>query len=219
MQAAQRKTEYRPSSAASGKRVVKMDGNVAYIRKGESTAPRGTSGTSHPVRVGSSKSAVSTNKSAASPAGRTTHPIRVGGRTNTAAPKSRETFRGDSARPMKKRVVHSGAAPKSSVIVNVNKAAAKQAKRVHTGVVSTIFVIFVGFCALSVLISRYAAISTIGSENSKIKSDINAVEVKIEELKVDMELQDNLENVRDTALNVLKMTYPDQSQKVYIDMS
>jgi hypothetical protein len=90
MQATQRKTEYRPSSAASGKRVVKMDGNVAYIRKGERTAPRSTSGTSHPVRVGSPKSA--------SGAKNATHPIRNGRLANAGSPKSREALRGNVTR-------------------------------------------------------------------------------------------------------------------------
>jgi hypothetical protein len=208
MQATQRKIEYRPSSAAPRKRIVNMDGNVAYIRRGERPASSGNkAGTTHPVRVGASKSAAAKGKTAS-------HPVRVG--------------RGVNASPVRGRVVRGGATPasKSSVVVSANAAAkqslnkaAKQAKRAHKGVVSTLFVIFAAFCALSLLISRYAAISAIGTENSKLKGDINALQVKIEELKVNMELQDNLEDVRNTALNVLGMTYPDQSQKVYLDMS
>lgn len=225
MQATQRKTEYRPSSAASGKRIVKKNGNVAYIKTGspKSTALRGDrigspkSTALRGEKTGSQRNAAYGGRKTAAPRGTlgVKHPVRVGG--------------GQSARTAGNRVVHGGAASKSSVIVNINKQAAKQgvrkapaaqkAKHMHAGVLSTIFVIFAAFCAMSLLISRYAAISAVGTENNKLKSSINDVQVKIEQLKVDMELQDNVENVRNTALNVLGMTYPDESQKVYLDMS
>ena len=235
MQAVQRKIEYRPSSAAPGKRIVKKDGNVAYIRTGSpgSAASRGVkagspgSAASRGVKAGSPGSAASRNvksgsdKSAALRGNRTVsakdtlgvrHPVRVGG-SSAKAPK---------------KTAHGGAAPKNSAVVRINTAAkqsvrkaaaSKQAKHVRVSVASTIFVVFVVFCALSLLISRYAAVSAIGSENNKLKNSINDMQVKIEQLKVDMELQDNIENVRNTAINVLGMTYPDESQKVPINMS
>lgn len=207
MQAAQRKTEYRPTPTSSGKRIVKKDGNVAYIRTGspKSTALRNKPGAQRNTEYNSRNTAAPRNTLGVK------HPVRVGG--------------GQIAKPAANRVVHGGASAKSSVIVSANaaakqtlrKAAPKQARRAHVGAVSTIIVAFVAFCALSLLISRYASIAAIGLENDKLKSSVNDLQVKIEELKVDMEMQDNLENVRDTALNVLKMTYPDQSQKVYLD--
>ena len=209
MQAVQRKIEYRPSSAAPGKRIVKKDGNVAYIRTGSpgSAASRG-------VKAGSAKSAALRDGRAVSTKDTigVRHPVRVGG-SSAAAPK---------------KAARGSAAPKSSAVIRINTAAkqtvrkaaeAKQAKRVLTGVASTILVVFVVFCALSLMISRYAAVSALGSENNKLRNSINDIQVKIEQLKVDMELQDNIENVRNTAVNVLGMTYPDESQKVPINMS
>jgi len=202
MQAAQRKIEYRPSSAAPEKRIVKKDGNVAYIKTGSpgSATPRG-------VKAGSHGRAVSTKDTIG-----VRHPVRVGG-SSAAAPK---------------KAARGSAAPKSSAVIRINTAAkqtvrkaaeAKQAKRVLTGVASTILVVFVVFCALSLMISRYAAVSALGSENNKLRNSINDIQVKIDQLKVDMELQDNIENVRITAVNVLGMTYPDENQKVPINMS
>jgi len=214
MQAAQRKIEYRPSSAAPEKRIVKKDGNVAYIKTGSPG-----SATSRGAKAGSPGSAAPRGVKAGyhgravSPKGTigVRHPVRVGG--------------GSAAAPKK---VRGGAAPKSSSVVRISTAAkqtvhkaaaAKQAKRVRTSVASTILVVFVTFCALSLMISRYAAVSALGSENNKLRKSINDIQTKIEQLKVDMELQDNIENVRNTAVNVLGMTYPDESQKVPINMS
>jgi cell division protein FtsL len=242
MQAAQRKTEYRPSSDAPGKRIVKKDGNVAYIRTGSqgsaalrgktgsqgSAALRGKAGSagsagSRAVKAGHQGGAASRGVSSAAAQGRKTaaskntigvrHPVRVGG--GSAGTAGKRIARGNAARGSS-AVVRINTAPKLSA----RKAAAlKHAKRIRAGAASTILVVFVAFCALSLLISRYAAISAIGSDNNKLKNSINDVQVKIEQLKVDMELQDNIENVRNTALNVLGMKYPDESQKVYIDMS
>ncbi len=174
MQAVQRKTEYRPS-APPRKRVVKIEGNVAYIGSGVKQ-PRG--------------------------------------------------FRDETARPQKDKAVRGGATrPGSSVVSspakqNVRKAAAADPKtKAHAGVASTIIVLFLAFCALALLVSRYAAVCVINSENSKIKSEITSLEARIEELKVDIELQNDLEYVRNTAIGKLGMTYPDQSQKVSLDMS
>ncbi len=99
------------------------------------------------------------------------------------------------------------------------QAAAAQAKHKRKGMASTIAVIFIAFCALALLVSRYAAICTINSENNKLKSDIDAIKVKTEDLRVQMELRDNLESVLDTAVNDLGMKYPGEEQRVHLDMS
>jgi cell division protein FtsL len=151
MLATQRKTEYRPAPP-SKKRIVKMEGNVAYISTGRSR---------------------------------------------------NEALRGRNAAKQKAR----------------KPVAAVKAKHTRKGIASTIAVIFIAFCALALLVSRYAAVCTINSENNKLKSEIEAVKVKTEELKVQMELQDDLENVLDTAKNNLGMKYPDQDQRIYLDMS
>ena len=95
----------------------------------------------------------------------------------------------------------------------------KQAKRTKTGFISTVFVIFVAFCAMAVLISRYVTICSIGAENSAIQEDIGSIETQIDELQIDMELRDNLEYIQDTAQNQLGMTYPNETQKVKMDTS
>lgn len=171
MQAAQRKTEYQPSPPR--RRVVKIEGNVAYISTGrqKSDASRAYD------------AAAARNKSA--------------GRAKAAI------------RPAK-----TGVRPRVSA-----RPAVKAKKRAHKGIASTMIVIFVAFCALALLVSRYAAVCIIDSENNKLKSDIISIEARAEELKADMELQSDLEHVRNTAVNKLGMTYPEQNQKFSLDMS
>jgi hypothetical protein len=149
MLATQRKTEYTRIPVPQ-KRVVKMDGNVAYI--------------------------------------------------NTGYPEN-EALRKRNAAKQKAQ------------------AAAVKAKHTRKGLVSTITVIFIAFCALALLVSRYAAICTIDSENDMLKSDIDAIKVKTEDIRVQMELRDNLESVLDTAVNDLGMKYPGEEQRVHLDMS
>lgn len=165
MLATQRKTEYRPAPI-SQKRIVKMEGNVAYI--------------------------------------------------STGLPKNKIVRENTGYRDNR--------APRINANKNARKPAAAMAeviaaKQAHKGVASTIIIIFIAFCALALLVSRYAAVCSINSENNKLKSEIKAVEVKVEELKVQMELQDDLENVLNTAVNDLGMKYPDKSQRVSLDMS
>ncbi len=142
MQTAQRKIHHSVRTAPK-KRVVKMDGNVAYINKGFA----------------------------------------------------------------KKKVIQPASAKK------------KNAKQKKTGVVSTLFVLFIAFCAMAALISRYAAITSIGSDNNELANSIKIVETKIEELEIDMELRDDLEYIQNYARQELGMKYPRQDQKIYIDMS
>lgn len=163
MQAVQRKTEYYSSPAPPKKRVVKIEGNVAYIS------------------TGSPKKKVS---------------------------RPSETAAGKRISPQVKKSVRPAAAVKPA-----------PKDHAHAGLASTIIVIFVAFCALALLVSRYAAVCIIDSENNKIKGEIASIEARVEELKADMELQSDLEHVRDTAINKLGMVYPDQSQKLSIDMS
>lgn len=87
------------------------------------------------------------------------------------------------------------------------------------GLASTLFVIFLAFCALSLLISRYAALCTIGVQNNVIVEDIAMLEGEIDKLQMDMELRDSVEYIQNTAQNELKMAYPTQDQKKTINMS
>lgn len=173
MLATQRKTEYARTPLPK-KRVVKMEGNVAYI--------------------------------------------------DTGSPKSQRAFWGESTGYSENdatRRQHADARKKSAAKQKAAKqaAAAAQAKNLRKGIASTIAVIFIAFCALALLVSRYAAICTINSENNKLKGEIEAISVKTEDLKVQMELRDNLENVLDTAMHDLGMKYPVDEQRVYLDMS
>ena len=148
MQAAQRKIAYETQSAPQPrKRVVKIEGNVAYISNGfaESTA-----------------------------------------RKPAAVVKT---------------------APKP-------KAVPRKAEQPRKGLVSTLFVVFVAFCALAVLVSRYAAASTVGRQNNDLEQSIASIENEIDALEVNLELKDNLVYVQQTAKQDLGMKYPDPDQMV-----
>lgn len=99
------------------------------------------------------------------------------------------------------------------------KTATKTAAKPRTGVVSTLFVLFIAFGALAVLVSRYAMVSSIGAQNNSLKNNIKQVEAKMEELKLDMELRDDLQYVQDTAQDELGMIYPTPDQKFHVDTS
>lgn len=87
------------------------------------------------------------------------------------------------------------------------------------GLASTLFVIFLAFCALSLLISRYAVLCSIGVQNNEIKEGIAMLEGEIDKLELDMELRDSVEYIQDTAQKDLRMAYPTQDQKITINMS
>lgn len=94
------------------------------------------------------------------------------------------------------------------------KAAPRKAEQPKKGLVSTLFVVFVAFCALAVLVSRYAVASSVGRQNNNLEQSIAAVENQIDALKVDLELKDNLVYVQQSAQQDLGMTYPDPDQIV-----
>ena len=98
-------------------------------------------------------------------------------------------------------------------------AAKKQAKRARAGLISTIFIILVAFGAMSLLVSRYAAVCSIGSANNSIEQSIKEMETQIEALRINIELKDDLQYVQNTAQNDLGMTYPTQDQIINIDIN
>ncbi len=147
MQAVQRKTAYETQSAPQTRnRVVKIEGNVAYISN------------------------------------------------NFAERKPKPAA---AVKPVQKPAAKPVAKPKA------------QHKK---GLVSTLMAVFVAFCALSLLVSRYAVACAVGTQNNDLKADIATVQTQIEALQVDIELKDDLMNVQQTAQGELKMTYPDPDQ-------
>ena len=106
---------------------------------------------------------------------------------------------------------------KQKVRQPVKRAKAKQ-KRSRAGLGVTMFVLLAAFCALALLVSRYAVICSIGSKNNELKQQITTIEGKIDNLAVELELKDDLEYVHNTAQTELGMRYPDQSQKVSISL-
>jgi cell division protein FtsL len=151
MQAVQKRVEYevRPS-VTPRKRVVKIEGNVAYISNG-----------------------FAAQKPRIAPAAKT------------------------AARP----------APRP---------AAKPAAKPKKGLVSTLLIVFAAFCAMSVMVSRYAVACSVGARNNELKESIAEVQTQIEALQVDIELKDNLAYVQKSARDDLKMKYPDPGQIVEI---
>ena len=93
-----------------------------------------------------------------------------------------------------------------------------QAKRSRAGLGMTMFVLLTAFCALVLLVSRYAVVCSIGAQNNALEQQIMTIEGKIDNLAVELELKDDLEFVHDTAQTELGMKYPDQSQKISISL-
>ncbi|MFA5676084.1 MAG: hypothetical protein WDA65_06130 [Christensenellales bacterium] len=87
------------------------------------------------------------------------------------------------------------------------------------GLASTLTVIFIGFCALALLVSRHAEIVRIGLQNNELTQKISALETKAEDLKLEMELRGTLESVAATARQRLGMTYPLNNQRMNIDLN
>ena len=185
MQTVQKKAVSGPKTARPQKRIVKMDGNVAYINSGfaqQKTRPTQARKTvARPAEASRPKSAV----------------------------KPRETVKlNTAARPRETSKLNTAAKPKTAV---------KPKQR--TSVASTLIIVFIVFCALAVLISRYLVVCSVGAENNTIEDEIAAIESEINTLQIDIELKDNLEYVLDTAQAELGMTYPSQEQKQYIDIN
>lgn len=161
MQSAQRKFDYEITQYPVRKRVVKMQGNVAYIS------------------------------------------------TDTDRPKPRPAA---PKKPSQKSKAQAAAKAKA-------EAMKRERAESRKSLVSTLVVVFVAFCALSLLVSRYAAICTIGAQNNEIKSGIQSLEAQIDSVSLDMELKDNVEEVQSKAQDDLNMSYPRQDQKISINMS
>jgi cell division protein FtsB len=98
------------------------------------------------------------------------------------------------------------------------KAAKAEAKHSRAGLGMTMFVMFAAFCALALLVSRYAVVCSIGAQNNALEQQIVTIEGQIDNLAVQLELKDDLEYVHNVAQSELGMKYPDQSQKVSISL-
>ena len=94
----------------------------------------------------------------------------------------------------------------------VSKPAAKPKAQQKRGLVSTLLIVFVAFCAMSLLVSRYAVACSVGAQNNNMEADIATVQAQIEALQIDIELKDDLSTVQQTAQGELNMAYPDPDQ-------
>ncbi len=98
------------------------------------------------------------------------------------------------------------------------KSAVKRRPKVKSGIASTLIVLFIAFCALTLLVSRYAGVCSIGSQNNEMRSQLKAIEAKIDNLAVDIELKDDIDYIHSSAQADLGMKYPDQSQRITIKL-
>lgn len=166
MQAAVNRTKEWTQPRATGRRSVKMQGNVAYISSDIVRQTRPETGTKTMPRT-------------------------------PAKPVDRP-----KAKPAAKTAV------KKSVMAQAQP---------RTGIVSTLIVVLIAFCALAVLVSRYAAVCAIGTRNNTLQKQIAAMEAQIDELQLKIEMSDNLGEVQEKAVDELGMTYPAPEQKISID--
>jgi|GEM_PF-1524498 len=172
------------------RRTVKMEGNVAYIKPG--------------YRLGGEASRRGKPEGAKN---------RAELRNESAAPPVRRKAYEKAARPDRNEKM--AAAARAAL---KQAEALKQAKRVRTGALTTIFVVFVAFCALALLISRYAAACGVNSENIALQRKIDKAQEQISGIKIRMEQNDSLKHIEDVAVNEFGMTYPEPDQKVRLDM-
>ena len=98
------------------------------------------------------------------------------------------------------------------------KKSVKQNPKIKSGIVSTLIVLFIAFCALVLLVSRYAVVCSIGSQNNELENRLNTIEAKINSVAVDIELKDDIDYVHTSAQADLGMKYPNQSQKIIISL-
>ena len=98
------------------------------------------------------------------------------------------------------------------------KPAARRKPKIKSGIASTLIVLFIAFSALVLLVSRYAGVCIIGSQNNEMRGQLEAIEAKIDNLAVDIELKDDIDYVHSSAQADLGMKYPDQSQKITISL-
>lgn len=96
--------------------------------------------------------------------------------------------------------------------------AKEQAKHRGKSLAMTMFVLFAAFAALTLMVSRYAAVCSIGAQNNALEEQIVTIEAQIDNLAVELELKDDLEYVHNVAQVELGMKYPDQSQKIFISL-
>ena len=93
-----------------------------------------------------------------------------------------------------------------------------QAKPRRKSLAMTMVVLFTAFAALALLVSRYAAVCSIGAQNNELEQQIVTIEAQIDNLSVELELKDDLEYVHNVAQTELGMKYPDQNQKISISL-
>ena len=172
------------------RRTVKMEGNVAYIKQGR----RVSGGAPKRAKPEGAKNATALRNEIA------------------ATPVRRKAYE-KAARPDRNEKM--AAAARAALR---QAEALKQAKRVRTGALTTIFVVFVAFCALALLISRYVVACGVNSENIALQSKIDKVQEQISDIKIRMEQNDSLKHIEDVAVNEFGMTYPEPGQKVRLDM-
>ncbi len=130
----------------------------------------------------------------------------------------RQTRPGAGVKTMPKAPARPIARPGAKPVARTAQKAvtAAQAKP-HAGLVSTLVVVIIAFCALAVLVSRYAAVCAIGTQNETLRKQIAAMEAQIDELQLQIEMDDDLQKVQEKAVGELGMTYPTPEQKIGID--
>ena len=130
----------------------------------------------------------------------------------------RQTRPGAGVKTMPKAPARPIARPGAKPVARTAQKAvtAAQAKP-HAGLVSTLVVVIIAFCALAVLVSRYAAVCAIGTQNETLRKQITAMEAQIDELQLQIEMDDDLQKVQEKAVGELGMTYPTPEQKIGID--
>ena len=61
------------------------------------------------------------------------------------------------------------------------RAVAKPKAQHKRGIVSTLMFVFIAFCAMSLLVSRYAVACSVGAQNNDLEADIAGVQTQIED--------------------------------------
>ncbi|MGI5918861.1 MAG: cell division protein FtsL [Christensenellales bacterium] len=131
----------------------------------------------------------------------------------------RQTRPGAGVKTMPKAPAKPAARPGARPAARAAAQKAVTAARVkpHAGLVSTLFVVIIAFCALAVLVSRYAAVCAVGTQNESLRKQIASMEAQIDELQLQIEMDDDLREVQEKAVGELGMTYPTPEQKIGID--
>jgi len=131
----------------------------------------------------------------------------------------RQTRPGAGVKTMPKAPARPVVRPNARPAVRTAAAKAVTAAQVrpHKGLVSTLVVVIVAFCALAVLVSRYAAVCAVGTQNEKLRKQIAVMEAQIDELQLQIEMDDDLSEAQEKAVSELGMTYPTPEQKIGID--